>query len=146
MLVPTLKPRMLPSHERETCRGPRIYGNIHCATRAQWESCLYTQASTTASHDLAIELRVRASIKALVNAYSNIYVRWFICQPDSLFDVAKISIICYYPYDFSKKNCWKMQKSADSVKYYGKLSNFALKTILLWTRRTRWNGYVAICA
>ena len=40
----------------------------------QRESCLYTQASTAASHDLAIELRVRASIKALVNAYSNIYM------------------------------------------------------------------------
>ena len=131
MLVPTLKPRMLPSHERETCRGPRIYGNIPCATRAQWESCLYTQASTAASHDLAIELRVRASIKALVNAYSNIYVRWFICQPDSLLDAAKISIICYIMHDFSKKTAGRCKKSADFVKYYGKLSNFALKTIPL---------------
>ena len=70
---------------------------------AQWESCLYTQASTAASHDLAIELRVRASIKALVNAYSNIYVRWFICQPDSLLDVAKIRKICHYEYGFPEK-------------------------------------------
>lgn len=28
-----------------------------------------------------------------------------------------------------------VQKSADSVKYYGKLSNFALKTMLLWISR-----------
>lgn len=33
-----------------------------------------SQAHTAASHDLVIELRVRASIKALVNAYFNIYM------------------------------------------------------------------------
>lgn len=38
------------------------------------------------------------------------------------------------------------QKSADFVKYYGKLSNFALKTILLWTLKTRWSECAAICA
>ena len=39
-----------------------------------------------------------------------------------------------------------MQKSADSVKYYGKLSNFALKTILLWTMQIRWIECAAISA
>ena len=43
------------------------------APKAQRENCLYTQASTAASHDLGVELRVQVSIKALVNAYSNIY-------------------------------------------------------------------------
>ena len=124
LLIPTLKPRMLPCQEREVCRGPRIYGNIPCTTMAQRESCLYTQASTAASHDLAIELRVRASIKALVNAYSNIYVRWFICQSDSLLDVAKIGKIWYCQYVFPEKRKNMRQKNADFVKYYGKLSGF----------------------
>ena len=73
MPVLTPKPRMLPKSERETCRGPRIYNNYHLHNRVLWLSCLYTQASTAASHDLAIELRVLVSLKALVNAYSNIY-------------------------------------------------------------------------
>jgi len=30
LLVPTLKPRMLPCQEREVCRGPRIYDNNPC--------------------------------------------------------------------------------------------------------------------
>lgn len=48
---------MLPSQDRETCRGPRIYGNIHCTTMAQRENCLYTQASTAASRDVRLNLR-----------------------------------------------------------------------------------------
>jgi hypothetical protein len=111
---------------------------------AQWENCLYTQASTAASHDLAIELRVRASIKALVNAYSNIYVRQFFCQPDFLLDVAKIVKIRHYPYNFLEKRMNLMQKTGDFVEYYGKLSNFALKTILLCTIQIRWSECAAI--
>ena len=36
------------------------------------------------------------------------------------------------------------QKSADFVKYYGKLSNFALKKILLCTIQIRWSECAAI--
>ena len=50
------------------------YMTTTLAPKAQRENCLYTQASTAASHDLGVELRVQVSIKALVNAYSNIYV------------------------------------------------------------------------
>ena len=67
---------------------------------------------------------IQVSLKALVNAYSNIYVRWFICLSDSLLDVAKISKIWHYQYDFPEKRKNMMQKSADSVKYYGKLCGF----------------------
>lgn len=76
----------------------------------QRESCLYTQASTAASHDLAIELRVRASIKALVNAYSNIYVR-------------KASLSARFPF----RRCKDSENPSLSVQFLGKKNEFDAK-------------------
>jgi hypothetical protein len=104
--------------------------------RVQRVSCLYTQASTAASRDVRLNLRdsgVTQSVSKRLFQY--IYVRWFICQPDSLLDVAKISNICHYPHDFMKKCCWMIQKTCDFVKYYGKLSGFTLKIMLLGISR-----------
>lgn len=83
---------------------------ISLVPKAQRESCLYTQASTAASHDLAIELRVRASIKALVNAYSNMYVR-------------KASLPARFPF----RRCKDSENPSLSVQFLGKKNEFDAK-------------------
>ena len=86
------------------------YMTTTLAPKAQRENCLYTQASTAASHDLGVELRVQVSIKALVNAYSNIYVR-------------KASLSARFPF----RRCKDSENPSLSVQFLGKKNEFDAK-------------------